>query len=120
MTNILLAEDDLGMNLMVSKVLKSNNYNVISAYNGKEAIEILEKSKIDIVITDIMMPFVDGIELLNYIKSSQGTNSIPVIGFSAGNKEKIFARLGDYKFDFFYEKPVNLKVLVEKINELLL
>lgn len=119
MINILLAEDDQATNLMVKKVLSQRKWNVIATFNGQEAIEALHSNDIDLIITDIMMPFVDGIELLEYTKTTLKTKHIPVIGFSAGNKEMIFARLVDHDFDYFFEKPVNLHVLAAKVEEFL-
>ncbi|EON76464.1 DNA-binding response regulator/sensor histidine kinase [Lunatimonas lonarensis] len=119
MQKILLAEDDKGANLMVSKVLTSKGLQVLSAFNGQEAIELFDSNQIDLVITDIMMPIVDGIELLDYIRSTPAKGHVPIIGFSAGNKEKIFERLKINQFDLFFEKPVDLKNLAAKVFELL-
>lgn len=119
MTNILLVEDDKATNLMVKKVLTQKNWNVIATFNGQEAIDALQSDQVDLIITDIMMPIVDGVELLEYTKSTPKTKDIPVIGFSAGNKAMIFARLSDHQFDYFFEKPVNLHVLAAKAAEYL-
>lgn len=116
---ILLAEDDIATNLMVKKILSQKEWNIITTFNGQEAINAIQENQVDLIITDIMMPLVDGIELLEFVKSSSKTKNIPVIGFSAGKREKIFARLSDYNFDYFFEKPVNLRVLLAKAEELL-
>lgn len=118
MKTVLLAEDDQATNLMVKKVLSLKGWNVITTFNGQEAIEALQTNQVNLIITDIMMPFVDGVQLLEFTKSSLTTEKIPVIGFSAGNREKIFARLSNYHFDYFFEKPVNLHVLAAKAEEL--
>jgi len=117
--NILLAEDDTTTNYMITKILSKKGWNMYSALNGKEAIDILLSQRIDLVITDIMMPLVNGLELLNFIKSTPRTKDIPVIGFSAGNKQKIFSELSEFQFNHFFEKPVDLKILTKKILELL-
>lgn len=119
MATILLAEDDQATNFMVNKILSKRNWKIISTFNGREAIDVLQTQPIDLVITDIMMPYIDGVELLEFIKSSPDTKDVPVIGFSAGNKEKIMAQLVDHHFDWFFEKPVNLDLLATKAEELL-
>jgi CheY-like chemotaxis protein len=119
MATILLAEDDQATNFMVNKILSKRNWKIISAFNGREAIDVLRTQHVDLVVTDIMMPYIDGVELLEFIKSSPDTKDVPVIGFSAGNKEQIMARLEDYQFDWFFEKPVNLDLLSAKAEELL-
>jgi CheY-like chemotaxis protein len=105
--------------VMVKKVLSKKEWNVIATFNGQEAIDAILSNQINLVITDIMMPLVDGIELLKFIKSSPNTKNIPVIGFSAGNKQQILGKLYEYQFDYFFEKPMNLNVLTDKAEILL-
>jgi CheY-like chemotaxis protein len=119
MARILVAEDDKGTNLMVSRILRMSGWEVDCAFDGRRALEILAEKTIDLVVTDIMMPYVDGIEVLNHIKASEKYKNIPVIGFSAGNRQKILSKLSDYQFDLFFQKPVDLSVLANKIKELL-
>ncbi len=66
--NVLIVDDDESIRDMLSIVLKDENYNVLTAEDGKKALIHLKKNKINLVISDIKMPDMDGIELLNIIK----------------------------------------------------
>ena len=79
---LLLAEDDADMAAFTISVLK-NDFNIIHAKNGQEAIDSIRENLPDIVLSDIMMPEKDGIELLGEIKSDELSNHLPVILFSA-------------------------------------
>ena len=77
MFNILIAEDDKNTRKLLSTVLKNNGFNVLSASDGKEALEILENSHVDIMVIDVMMPNMNGYELTEYLRS--GGNQIPML-----------------------------------------
>ena len=79
---ILLVEDDPDMRGYVAKEL-SRQYNVLTAANGEDALELIEKQRIDLVVSDIMMPGVDGCALCNRIKSTTEYSHIPVILLTA-------------------------------------
>lgn len=80
---ILLVEDDKDILDFNSKFLEQNKFRVLKAVNGKEALELLEKTLPDLVISDLMMPELDGIGLLKAIKNNTHYNHIPVIILSA-------------------------------------
>ena len=63
MFSILVVEDNENLNKMMSAKLKMETYNVFSAFNGEEALEVLEHEHIDLIISDVMMPGIDGYEL---------------------------------------------------------
>lgn len=69
--------------LPTNDVTKLNDYKVCTACNGKEAVEVLKSKEIDLVISDIMMPEMDGIELCKYIKETSELCHIPVILLTA-------------------------------------
>lgn len=60
MFTILVAEDDRSLNKIISTKLKQENFNVHSVFNGQEALDVMESHHIDLIITDIMMPQLDG------------------------------------------------------------
>ncbi len=82
MATILIAEDRKGMRDMVAKVLTDKGHHVIEAKDGRQALEILEKSSIDLVITDLRMPEIDGMELLKRAKEiNPGASVIMVTAY---------------------------------------
>jgi len=89
MKKILVADDEMSIRLLYSEELKEEGYEVYMASNGKEALEVVEKIPLDLVILDIKMPEMDGIEALRQIK--QKRPDLPVILSTA---------YGEYRQDF--------------------
>jgi len=81
MKKILIADDELNMRLVLSAMLKKEGFEVSSASNGREALQILKSNKIAVVITDLKMPDMDGMELLTHI--SERYPEIPVVMITA-------------------------------------
>ena len=81
---ILLVDDDSGFRESVRDILDIGGYQVIEAEDGKEALPIIEKEKLDLVITDILMPEIEGIEL--YTKIEKIRPDLKIIGMSGGGR----------------------------------
>ena len=77
MFNILVAEDDGGTRFLMKTVLEGGGYNVITACNGVEALDILAHEHIDLIVLDVMMPLMDGYEFTRILR--QGANDIPIL-----------------------------------------
>jgi CheY-like chemotaxis protein len=80
---LLLIDDDPNLILLVKDYLEFRGYDVITAENGREALEILESSTPDMIICDVMMPEMDGYSLVSTIRSEPKTSWIPVLFLSA-------------------------------------
>ena len=112
---ILVVDDDPSIRNMLSIVLKKNNYDVILAENGNSALNRLKKSTFDLIISDIKMPDIDGIRLLEKIKSINP--EIPVImitAFASANDAVEAMKLGA---EDYITKPFNideLKIIIDK------
>ena len=70
MFQILIVEDDKELSQLFQKVLEKNGYQVKSASDGAQALEVLDKEYIDLIISDIMMPVMDGYELVSELRSA--------------------------------------------------
>lgn len=116
--SILVVEDNEELLRLMVKLLH-REYNVYTAENGKDAITVLENEEIDIVVSDVMMPVMDGIEFCKYVKSKLEISHIPVILLTAKNKEEDRARAYEVGADAFISKPFNLTVLHARIRNLL-
>ena len=79
MTTILVVEDHLVTQLVLSKRLRNNGYEVATANNGKQALEVLASSAVDLIISDIAMPEMDGLDLLRYVRADENLRGVPVI-----------------------------------------
>ena len=118
---ILIAEDNEKNIEMVSDYLLTKGYNLMIARNGKEAVKLAKERKPDLILMDIQMPGMDGLEATRIIRNDKDTKlaKVPVIALTAlampGDKEKCLAA----GVDDYIKKPAGLKYLVKKIEELL-
>lgn len=116
--SVLVVEDNEELLQLMMKLL-SRDYNVFTAENGKEGIAVLENEDIDLIVSDVMMPEMDGIEFCKYVKGNLEISHIPVILLTAKNKEEDRAEAYEVGADAFISKPFNLTVLHARIRNLL-
>lgn len=111
---ILIAEDDeLILKTIEHKLLKEG-HEVILTRNGKEAIETLKKREVDLAITDIMMPFASGIEILSAMQSME--RHVPVIMLSSMGQEEVVLNAFDLGAADFIVKPFSPNELMLRIK----
>lgn len=116
---ILIVEDSLTQATQIKHLLESNHYKVSVAQNGKQALDKLSKHKPSLVISDILMPEINGYELCKKIKSNKNTQDIPVILLTRlFDPEEIIEGLS-CGADSFITKPYNEKHLLSNIGEIL-
>jgi len=116
--NVLLVEDNIELLQLMQQML-SRSYPILTATNGIEAMDIIKSTDIDIVISDVMMPEMDGIELCETLKGHIDTSHISIILLTA--KNSIEDRIECYKAgaDAYISKPFEMKVLEARINNFL-
>ena len=117
MANILIVEDDKDLNQLISSFFEDNNFNVISAFNGLEALNVFEQNEFDIILSDIMMPVLDGFSLVEKIRAKN--SQVPII-FMTARDDKFSKQLG-YKIgiDDYIVKPFDIDELLLKVNAIL-
>lgn len=115
---ILIVEDQKEIVSFLQQELK-DEFGIFPAYNGKEALEILEKENISLIISDIMMPVMDGIELTKRIKRDLQFSHIPVVLLTAKNSLDSKIEGLEAGADAYIEKPFSLEHLTAQINNLL-
>lgn len=117
MIKILVAEDDRDLARFVSVCLRRQGYEVVTAADGIEALERMEEAKFDMLLTDIMMPRMDGFELAESIRLTD--KSLPII-FMTAKDDKPSQMLGyNLGIDDYVVKPFDMDVLQMKIGALL-
>jgi two-component system response regulator VicR len=114
--HILIAEDDELILRTIEYKLVKEGHDVILTRNGKDAIEKIKETDIDLVITDIMMPFASGIEILAAIKSIG--KKIPVIILSSMGQEEVVVEAFDLGASDFMVKPFSPNELTLRIKRL--
>lgn len=118
MIKILFA-DDSEMMLKIAKImLEKSGYTVVTATNGKEAIDLTEKEKPDIVFLDAEMPEMDGWETCQAIKSNPAIKDIPVIMCTGHESEEYRQKGTEIGARGYVTKPYNFELIKQKISEL--
>jgi CheY-like chemotaxis protein len=116
MKKILVIDDDISTTESISSYLKELGYEVITAYNGLEGIEAVKKTNPDLIISDIMMPKLNGIELSYVLK---GLNyPIPIIIISSIDFEE--QKNSEFNIIAYISKPINIFQLSDYINDFFL
>lgn len=109
-------EEDICMAL---KETLNQDYNVFTAEDGKEAIELIRNIKPDLVIMDVLMPVMDGFEACRRMKSDKFTASIPIIFLTAKNQFEDAQKGFESGCDSYMSKPFSPSKLMQKVSELL-
>ena len=117
MFSILVVEDNENLNKMMSAKLKMETYNVFSAFNGEEALEVLEHEHIDLIISDVMMPEIDGYELTKTLRSANYT--MPILMITAKNQIEDMEKGFVAGTDDYMIKPINMREMILRVNALL-
>ncbi|MGE5806079.1 MAG: response regulator [Ignavibacteria bacterium] len=114
---ILIADDSPSIRKFISFALAENGYDIISAGDGMEALEKLPKEPVNLIITDLNMPNVDGFELIKSIRSSPEYRNIPIIILSSlSGKEEIEKGL-NYGANSYLIKPFNSKKILYEVSK---
>ena len=115
---ILLVDDNYDFIKFLSESL-SKKYQVVKAMNGKQALSVLEKEDVDLVVSDIMMPEMDGLELCSTIKNDIRYSHIPIILLTAKASEEHQLEGLSVGADDYITKPFNMEVLKLRINKII-
>ena len=115
---LLIANEDSEETNNISQKLTEENslWTVDKAYNGKDALELIENNIYDIVITDIILPEIDGFELIERIKSMRKDSKIIVL--TALTSDTFIKKAMSLDVDYYMMKPTNLSVLMKRIDDL--
>lgn len=117
---ILVVDDNKNDRMLLREILSTNNYNVSEACNGIEALKYVRTSKPDIIISDIMMPEMDGFTLLRELKKNSFSNDIPFVFYTANyaseKDNELALKLGASRFIL---KPAELNDLLEEIGSVI-
>lgn len=117
MPNILVAEDDVALNKLITTVLQKNGHQVFSTFNGVEALKILDVTHIDTVVADVMMPVMDGYELVEAVRTFD--KNMPVMLVTARGSYSDKSRGFNLGVDDYMVKPIDINELILRINALL-
>jgi len=112
----ILAIDDNPMNLDILVNLLLMNYEILVALSAECALELLKKQKVNLIILDVMMPDMDGIEMTKILKADKRTKNIPVLLLSANHDKNIIAQGFDAGANDYIFKPFSPNELIASID----
>ena len=114
---IIVAEDSSVIQNLTKKILSQLNYEVSSVKNGQQVIDLLAKNEFDLVLLDIHMPVMDGMECAKQIRSSDGSNqNIPIIAITGNADNYTMEDFEEAGINAFIPKPLNYDSVVEMVK----
>ena len=115
---IVLAEDNSVLSLLLKFRLEKEGYKLLMAVDGKVAIELIEEHDPELILTDIMMPYISGLEVISHVRNKLNLQT-PIIVFSSAGQEEIVLKAFDLGATDFMSKPFSPHELVIRVKRLL-
>lgn len=115
---IVLAEDNSTLSLLLKFRLEKEGYELFVAEDGKKAIELIEEQNPELVLTDIMMPYVSGLEVISHVRNKLKMK-IPIIVFSAAGQEEMVLKAFNLGASDFMGKPFSPNELIMRVKRML-
>ena len=116
---ILIIDDEVDFLTIMESVLRGKGYDVVKAQDGKQAREALEGEKIDLILSDVFMPTLDGIRFHSFVREYTDSRDVPFIFISAYDDEHLRALAADSPIDFFLRKPTPVEDILAMIDKAL-
>ncbi len=118
--NILIVDDIFTNRLLLSELIRTLGHDSVQAENGKHALECFDTNDIDLVLMDIEMPVMNGLETCDYIRKHYPAprNKVPIVALTAHNPGLFFDDFSDAGFDELLTKPYSLDKIIELINNI--
>ena len=119
MKKILIVEDNEKNMKLVRDILRHQGFETIEAVNGLDGVRLAEEQRPDLVLMDIQLPDIDGMEALGRIRADRSLDAVPVLAVSASVMPDDQQKIISSGFDAFITKPINLKQFVETVQRFL-
>ena len=118
MSTVLIVEDNDKNMKLASDVLQAKGYQTLEAETGEEGVRLAKERKPDLVLMDIQLPGINGIEAFKQIRADPGTAGIPVVALTASVTPTDRSQITAAGFDAFVGKPINLKEFLDTVKRL--
>lgn len=115
---ILVCDDERHIVRLIQVNLERHGYQVVTAYDGKEGLEKARAEKPDLMVLDVMMPYMDGFEVLKTLKRDPATENLPVIMLTAKAQDKDVFEGYHYGADMYLTKPFNPMELIAFVKRI--
>ena len=119
MNTVLIVEDNEKNMKLARDVLQAKGYNTLEAVTGEEGVRLTKEKKPDLVLMDIQLPGINGIEAFKQIRGDAATKNIPVIALTASVTPTDRTAISAAGFDAFLGKPINLREFVDTVKRLI-
>jgi two-component system, cell cycle response regulator DivK len=119
MSTVLIIEDNEKNMKLARDVLQAKGYRTLEAVTGEEGVKLAKEKKPDLVLMDIQLPGINGIEAFKQLRADAGTKAIPVVALTASVTPTDRTAITAAGFDAFLGKPINLKEFLETVKRLL-
>jgi CheY-like chemotaxis protein len=119
MNRILVVEDDPDIMRILLHTLKGANYDVVAAYGGEDALKKVKRYRPDLVLTDLAMPKMSGVEVIEVLRKDLDTSDIPIVAVTAYVWDGLAQAAGQVGCDGFIAKPFDPKHLLKEIKKFL-
>lgn len=119
MATILVVDDSPVIRRMLSYTLKKNGYTSVEAKHGKDALDQLSRKKVELVITDVTMPKMDGLTLLSKLRADSRYQKLPIVMLTASGQERDRQAAKEKGANGFLTKPTSSVELIKTVTELL-
>jgi len=115
---VLLVEDAPFLRYAFGRLLRMHGYEVMEANDGREALECIEEFRPQLVVTDLMMPVMDGVELIQRLRADPKTAELPVVAITADATEQAERKARQAGAVDFITKPIDLPALLDRLRAL--
>jgi len=118
MSTVLIVEDNDKNMKLARDVLQAKGYQTLEAITGEEGVKLAREKKPDLVLMDIQLPGINGIEAFRQIRAHENTRGIPVVALTASVTPTDRSAIAAAGFDAFLGKPINLKEFLDTVKRL--
>ena len=118
-STILVVENEVSNRILIERVLSTRGYRCLSASNGREALDILDRERVDLILTDLSMPVLDGYQATQLIRSRPGLENVPIVAvtaFALADEGEAARQIGCTEY---LTKPFKPRQLLEVVDRLL-
>ena len=113
---ILIVDDEEDIIELIKYNLKNEGYSILTALTGEQAIKLAKQSQPDLVVLDLMLPGIDGLEVTKYLKNNEQTRDVPIVMLTAKGEESDIVTGLELGANDYISKPFSPKVLVARIR----
>jgi len=118
-SKILIVDDDIGIRMLLSKFLEREGFEIVTAEDGLEGVELAKKNHPDLIILDVVMPRMDGLTAAKLIKFYKPLVDVPIIFLTAKDAEKAIELAEEARAEVYITKPFDVHQVIGVVKEVL-